>query len=170
MADRHFQSADNRFGVRIPEPGMAKAIKHCGKAGRNETGGILVGHYTRSQDYAVVTFVSDAPSDSKAGGNWFKRGIAGLQQWLNGLWKSKTYYLGEWHFHPFAVASPSDDDLTQMALIASTASYHCPEPILMILGGDPKANWHVRIFVYLAGEGLRELPEVQGIVRYRDLT
>jgi integrative and conjugative element protein (TIGR02256 family) len=161
MADRHFRSPDKRFGVLISEAELAKAVKQCGKAGRKETGGILVGRYTETHDFAVVTSASDAPRDSRAGGTWFSRGVAGLQRWLNGLWKSKAFYLGEWHFHPFALASPSGDDLAEMRSIATTESYHCPEPILMIVGGDPKKDWHVRVFVFLASEGPRELPEVK---------
>ncbi|HMP03958.1 MAG TPA: Mov34/MPN/PAD-1 family protein [Gemmatales bacterium] len=161
MADRHFRSPDKRFGVQISEGELAKAVKQCVKAGRNETGGILVGRYTAAHDCAVVTSASDAPQDSRAGGTWFSRGVAGLQRWLNGLWKSKAFYLGEWHFHPFALASPSGDDLAEMRSISTTESYHCPEPILMIVGGDPKMEWHVKVFVYLPDEGLRELPEVK---------
>ena len=161
MADRRFRSIDKRFGVLIPEAELAKAVIQCVKAGLNETGGILVGRYTSAHDFAVVTSASDAPQDSRAGGTWFSRGVAGLQRWLNGLWKSKAFYLGEWHFHPFALASPSGDDLSEMRSIATTESYHCPEPVLMIVGGDPKREWHLKVFVYLAGEGLRELPEVK---------
>ena len=161
MADRHFRSPDKRFDVQISQAELAKAVKQCGKAGRKETGGILVGRYTAAHDCAIVTSVSDAPRDSCAGGTWFRRGVAGLQRWLNGLWKSKIYYLGEWHFHPFALASPSGDDLAEMRSITNTESYHCPEPILIIVGGDPKKVWHVKVFVYVAAEGLRELPEVK---------
>jgi integrative and conjugative element protein (TIGR02256 family) len=161
MADRQFRSPDKRFGVLVSESELAKAVKLCVKAGRKETGGILVGRYTATHDCAVVTSVSDAPRDSRAGGTWFSRGVAGLQRWLNGLWKSKTYYLGEWHFHPFALASPSGDDRDEMKSIANTKSYHCPEPLLMIVGGDPKKDWRVTVFVYVAGEGLRELHEVK---------
>lgn len=160
MSNKQFRSSDKRFGVQISETEMTKAVKQCAKARRNETGGILVGKYTKSLDFAVVTSVSDAPGDSQAGGTWFRRGIAGLQSWLNGLWKSKAYYLGEWHFHPFAAALPSGDDLEEMKSIANTESYHCPEPILMIIGGDPKKAWHVRVFVYVQTSGLLELPEV----------
>ena len=161
MADRQFRSSDKRFSVLISQVELTKAVKQCGKAGQNETGGILVGRYTAAHDSAVVTSVSDAPRDSRAGGTWFSRGVAGLQNWLNGLWKSETYYLGEWHFHPFALASPSGDDLAEMRSIANTESYHCPEPILLIVGGDPKENWHVKLFIYVARDGLLELPEVK---------
>ncbi|MCE9562602.1 MAG: Mov34/MPN/PAD-1 family protein [Planctomycetes bacterium] len=161
MVDRHFRSPDKRFGVQISEAELAKVVKQCFKAGRKETGGILVGRYTAAHDCAVVTSASDAPQDSHAGGTWFSRGVAGLQRWLNGLWKSETFYLGEWHFHPFALASPSVDDLAEMRSISTTESYHCPEPLLMIVGGDPKKDWHIKVFVFLAYEGLRELPEVK---------
>jgi integrative and conjugative element protein (TIGR02256 family) len=157
MADRHFRSPDKRLGVQISESELAKAIKQCVRTDRKETGGILVGRYTTTHDCALVTSVSDAPRDSRAGGTWFSRGVAGLQRWLDGLWKSKSYYLGEWHYHPFAMATPSEDDLAEMKSIANTESYHCPEPILIIVGGDPKKDWHVRVFVYVAQNGLQEL-------------
>ena len=51
-------------------------------------------------------------------------------------------------------------DVSGLPSIASTESYHCPEPILMIVGGDPNKDWHVAVFVYVDGVGLRELPEV----------
>ena len=161
MVDRHFRSPDKRFGVQISEAELAKAVEQCVKAGWKETGGILVGRYTAAHDCAVVTSASGAPRDSHAGGTWFSRGVTGLQRWLNGLWKSETFYLGEWHFHPFALASPSVDDLAEMRSISTTESYHCPEPLLMIVGGDPKKDWHIKVFVFLADEGLRELPEVK---------
>ena len=162
MADKQFRSPDKRIGVQITDAEMSRIIKQCGQAGRKETGGILVGRYTPNHDFAVVTAASNAPKDSRAGGTWFSRGVDGLQHWLNGLWKSKSYYLGEWHFHPFALATPSGDDVAEMKLIANTESSHCPEPILMIVGGNPNTDRHVKVFVYVVGEGLSELPEMRG--------
>lgn len=39
-----------------------------------ETGGILIGYYTVKRDKAVITELSETPSDSKCGVNWFHRG------------------------------------------------------------------------------------------------
>ena len=160
MNERRFQSADKRFGVRIAHVQTAKMVKNCRLAGQHETGGIVVGRYAPNHDFAIVTVASDAPGDSQAGRTWFSRGVQGLQNWLNDLWKSDSYYLGEWHFHPFASAMPSKVDVIGMKSIASSKSCHCPEPILLILGGDPNREWHLKVFVYLRGEGLRELPEL----------
>src|SRR5262249_52669095 len=136
-ADKLFRSGDQRFGVRIAGAELDRMIRQCRRAGRKETGGILVGRYTPTHDCAVVTAASDAPRDSRAGGTWFSRGVAGLQRWLNTLWRASSYYLGEWHFHPFASASPSGDDLAEMKSISAAESHHCPEPLLLIVGGDP---------------------------------
>lgn len=162
MADRTFQSPDGRFAVAIPEEELRKAVLYCSRAGRCETGGILVGRYSSDHACAVVTSASQAPHDSQAGRTWFSRGVDGLQKWLNGLWKASSYYLGEWHFHPFESASPSGDDLAEMGSIATSEAYHCPEPILMIIGGNPDDSWHVRVFVYAAAVGLLELIEPVG--------
>ena len=163
MPPRYFTSSDRRFGVRINEAELAKIVHQCSHAALNETGGILVGCYSPSLDLAIVSSVSNAPKDSLAGGTWFKRGIAGLQSWLDQLWQSKSYYLGEWHFHPFAPATPSQCDSEEMSRIARTTSYDCPEPILLIIGGDPSAKWHVKVFVCIKGKGLYELREASGI-------
>jgi hypothetical protein len=33
--------------------------------------------------------------------------------------------------------------------IASGEGYHCPEAVLLIIGGNPKHNWQVASYVYL---------------------
>ncbi len=165
MTNRHFRSPDKRLGTLISQAELSKAVEQCCKAGRDETGGILVGRYTAAHDCAVVTSVSDAPRDSLGGGTWFRRGVAGLQRWLNGLWKSRTYYLGNrilsrcdgWRRRKRGVISAE----IEVDRNGFEDRHHCPEPILIIVGGDPKQDWHINVYVYVAGEGLRELPEVK---------
>jgi hypothetical protein len=53
----------------------------------------------------------------------------------------KEYYLGDWHFHPFSPPNPSADDYDQMLRIASSPNWKCPEPVLLIIGGDPHRQW-----------------------------
>jgi integrative and conjugative element protein (TIGR02256 family) len=159
MPDRVFSSSDGRFGVRIGQRHLRRLLACCTTALPNETGGILVGHYTPAYDCGLVTSVSGPPGDSAAGRTWFQRGVQGLQGWLEKLWPKKDYYLGEWHFHPHAAAEPSETDISQLAAIAASAEYHCPEPLLLILGGDPRAAWHLRAFVVPRGHALIELPE-----------
>lgn len=136
MHELSFQSPDNCFGLTVPM-GQWRKLKNICQAGTDmETGGILVGYYTRAHDRAVVTEVSEPPSDSTAGKRWFQRGVAMLQKWLHELWTRKTrYYLGEWHLHPMGAPNPSSTDIREMARIARSIRFRCPEPILLLVAG-----------------------------------
>ena len=141
-------SADRRYGVRIQREVLGAILGMCAQAGSVETGGILVGRYNREHSCAQVTRASPAPTDSRSGKNWFVRGVRGLQRWINTLWCRGEYYLGEWHFHPGAARSASGRDSRQMLEIAQSFSYRCPEPILVIIAGDPHATWYVNALVF----------------------
>jgi len=105
-----------------------------------------------AHDCAMVQSVTGAPVDSKTGRTWFERGIRGLQAKLDLLWRrNEGYYLGEWHFHPFGAPIPSSIDNKQLQKISRSRLYRCPEPLLIILGGDPAASWSLRCFLFLRG-------------------
>ncbi|BBO86674.1 hypothetical protein DSCO28_72400 (plasmid) [Desulfosarcina ovata subsp. sediminis] len=152
-----YWSPDRKFGMFIEQSLINKMIDACKVSGSHETGGILVGHYNDNLDCANLTDVSLSPSDSRYGRFWFYRGINGIQSWLNQLWKKREYYLGEWHFHPFVTAAISPKDKTQMKKIATSKNYHCPEPILLIIGGDPNNNWLMHAYVCDKGNAFIEL-------------
>ncbi len=158
MPENLFQSPDCRYGLHIPETEMRRILAHCRDARSCETGGILIGRYSNAHDWAIVSETTGPPSDSQRGWNWFRRGIRGLQQLLNRIWRrSRLFYLGEWHFHPNAPPSPSGRDIAQMKSIATTAHYRCPEPVLLIVGGDPNGEWTARAFVSRRGDETIEL-------------
>ena len=123
-----------------------------------ETGGILVGHYSSDLRCAFVTDISLAPSDSRSTPMTFYRGVKGLGKWLKHLWSEQgRYYLGEWHSHPDGLAHPSGSDIGQMKEIANSSLYRCPEPILLIAGGNPSIGWVLKVFVYPKDQKLIEL-------------
>jgi integrative and conjugative element protein (TIGR02256 family) len=153
-----FWTEDRSFGLRITKFLLDELHNLCQQTIPNETGGIIIGFYTEALDCAVVTAFSKPPEDSMSGRNWFYRGIKGLQSRLNQLWlQRKQYYLGEWHFHPYGVPNPSSIDIEQMYNIASDTAYHCPEPLLVILGGDPMNKWSIKGYVFQRDKGLQEL-------------
>ena len=145
-----FRSRDTKFAVTIPGLQVKSLLNFACQAGRKETGGILVGYYSTKLDRAHVTIVSAPPPDSRAGGWSFQRGVRGLASWLGELWTApaRTYYLGEWHFHPYASPEASGHDRQQMRDISASADYRCPEPLLLILGGDPNGAWEPRVYVF----------------------
>lgn len=121
---------------------MSQVLARCSSAGSCETGGILVGKYSRDQRVAEVTAISDSPEDSIDDQTVFVRGIRGLCQWLQNLWRSNShYYLGEWHLHPGLNSQPSTLDQSTMTDIARAEAYECPEPILLIVGGNGTQGW-----------------------------
>lgn len=161
MADVVFQSPDRRFGLRIASNEVERMVSLCRKAKRNEIGGILTGRYTDEHDWAEVTDATGPPEDSRSGRTWFERGVRGLQQLINQCWKrDRSYYLGEWHYHPYAGASPSRTDIAQMKKISEAESYQCPEPILLILGGDPVGALDIRAFIFARNNKYIELTKI----------
>jgi integrative and conjugative element protein (TIGR02256 family) len=126
----------------------------------NETGGILIGHYTEDLRIAVVIEARPRASDSKAGPTWFIRGRKGLTQVLRESWQSGEYYLGEWHSHPNGLASPSATDDSQLLNIARAPAYKCPEPILVVAGG-PIEDILLRAFIYTSSSSRREFHSIK---------
>ena len=145
-----FESKDKMFGLRISKDLLQTLEPELQRAGENETGGILIGHYDEELHNAHLHTFSPPPADSEAGPTWFRRGNKGLYRLLMKSWREGRYYLGEWHFHPKAAPTPSAQDLRQMEKIAKDASYRCPEPVMVIVGGTA-TSFHLRAFVF-AGE------------------
>jgi hypothetical protein len=117
----------------------------CENADSIETGGILIGFYSGDRTTA---------KDSRMGRNWFTRGIAGLKMLLARRWKNswKTFYIGEWHFHPDVEIVPSKDDFKQMQEISQSTNYQCAEPIMLIIGKEFRGEKPVRIFIFPRGK------------------
>jgi len=153
MSDLEFWFENHTLGVRIGPGTLTRILESCRRSHPEETGGILVGYYTETLDCAVVTDASERPPDSRSGSTWFVRGTAGLQRWLDGLWRKskRCYYLGEWHYHPGGEPEPSPTDKRQMGRIAGSSSYKCPEPVLLLVGGSAIDRTDVRVFVFAKG-------------------
>lgn len=149
---------DLRFGVLLPDEPIQRMLHFCLAAGGNETGGIVVGHYDEGHHNAVITAISGPPLDSRATPVSFYRGTKGLAKWLRYLWDNhRHYYLGEWHFHPGALPHPSRTDIQAMEECAKTPAFRCPEPLLVIVGGNPLASPSLNAFVMPEGNELIRL-------------
>jgi integrative and conjugative element protein (TIGR02256 family) len=143
-----FSTPNLKFKVHVSATSLNQILKYCELAGKQETGGILIGKYMDDQKCARITHASYEPPDSKKGATWFVRGYKGLQEWVDRIWKSgRGFYVGEWHFHPYASPIPSSVDISEMKRISINKAYNCPEPILIIFGGDPLGNWKLSVTV-----------------------
>lgn len=143
------------YALRVTAASRQQIDRECGRSGAIETGGILVGHYTADESMAVVTEALPPPKDSARGRSWFHRGVAGLRGLLAKRWESqvRTYYIGEWHYHPASIVEPSEDDFAQMYSINADPRYNCREPVMLIVGqarnGDERP---VRALVFPRGQ------------------
>ncbi len=151
MGEIIFKDKKNIYKISIDKKLMDEIYKVCQGALPNETGGILIGYYTEGCNLAVITKILRAPPDSKSGPTWFFRGIHGVKRKLDALWKEKKqFYIGEWHYHPNSSSDLSYQDIKQMTSISNSRSYNCPEPILLIVGGNSLA-WENSVYVFPKG-------------------
>jgi integrative and conjugative element protein (TIGR02256 family) len=150
------------FGLVI-EKGSWETVKNeCAKSANQETGGILIGYYSDDNRTAIICEATPPPNDSRKGKSWFWRGVTGLRSLLLDRWnqRQRTYYLGEWHYHPTQIIEPSFTDLKQMIDISKSRRYHCSEPILIIVGCGSKAKTLARAFVFPKGHERLEFVKV----------
>lgn len=143
----------SRFKVLLPDEVKEIIFKLCSDAGKNETGGILIGSYNKDHTTAFISEASEPTQDTKAGRNWLIRGIKGLARKLQELWHQKQIYLGEWHFHPGPVPEPSRTDDSSMSDIVNSKSYKCPEPILLLIWLKEDNSMYIEAYVYNKNKG-----------------
>ena len=162
MTDFKFRSHDGKFGLQLAQKHVDKILGLCKAAGSLETGGVLVGKYNERHDVAFVTRIVAAPPDSQSGPAWFQRGVDGVKRKLVQDWvECGSYYLGEWHFHPYADPTPSYVDRKQMCSWRFRRAFRCPEPLLLIVG-NPHGAWQARAFVYPTEDYELELVAARG--------
>lgn len=148
-----FCDSREEFEVAFEQSAMMAALSLCASSPRVETGGILVGRYVNSGRRVQVSEATGPPPGSSAGRDWFTRGNRGLAKLLADRWDSepRTYYLGEWHFHPDRVPWPSSQDLRQMHEVAADPRYQCANPILLVVSPIDEGQWCPQVFVFGAG-------------------
>ncbi len=141
-----FQSDDMSYGVKISLKNIRYMHELCMNALPNETGGILVGYYSDDCAWAKITKIIGPPAGSTHRPRFFLRNSGSLLKMLESLWQKNQYYIGEWHYHPFSSPLPSTTDLQTMHNLSVDKKLHCPEPIMIIIGGAPQ-KWTQHIVV-----------------------
>ncbi|ETT61200.1 MULTISPECIES: Mov34/MPN/PAD-1 family protein [Paenibacillus] len=160
MLVHRYRDIEGNLEIEFSDDVLTFMLAQCTLSGELETGGILAGYYDDALNRAVIIKSSPAPIDSKQTRTRFYRGVQGLKDWLNTLWKlDKAYYVGEWHFHPFASSKMSLIDSKQMNSISNNKSMNCPEPILLIIGGNPRKRYSVSISIFMKNKKPIELNE-----------
>lgn len=125
--------------VRIPGEILA-ALQELAKSSKpRETGGTLVGHYSKDQRVAFVTDALEAKTGARREHARFYRPPDSVDGQLARTYEESgglTHYLGEWHTHPEAAAVPSRTDLSTLRGLSRSRSVATDTPFMIILGGD----------------------------------
>ena len=142
-----FISEDKNYTIILNEVTYDKIISECEKYRDLETGGILIGNYSKDNKIAHIkdTYF---PKDSKHLKSKFLRGTNGINKILDKKWMKGEYYLGEWHYHPNSSSKSSRLDDTQMIKFSNNKKLNCPEPILLIICGNP-SKWSLNLYIYV---------------------
>jgi integrative and conjugative element protein (TIGR02256 family) len=129
---------------------ILKNIKsECIKARDKETGGILFGNYSINGKNAILSSITGPPKDSRRTAcRFIIINVTELNAKIDYKWKQGHYYIGEWHFHPHSRPKPSILDDLQMKKNSIDELLKCPEPILLIIGGDQENGWELSLHVY----------------------
>lgn len=161
--DNKWKTFNGVYSLSIEEKAWRKIEKECKRLCDHETGGVLIGFYAENGSTAVVKDVSGPPSDSVLSPRWFRRGIDGLKELLAKRWVQipRTYYIGEWHYHPSIYVEPSVNDIDQMHDIRQSHNYHCREPIMIIVGMQHGKDRTTKAFVFPCGESCMEFHKQQ---------
>lgn len=125
--------------VVVPAAVFARMTEQVRLAGKNETGGVLLGRI-EEDGTGRVAYASDAGPNAVETPERFDRDVAHCQGWIDErLQPGVCEYLGEWHSHTLGEARPSPLDAQSLAGIARTGAYCQPMPVLIILKSDDGA-------------------------------
>lgn len=105
-----YRTVNGSHQVELPLSVITCLFDTCKKSRKKETGGILIGCYSSDLSKAHVHIATTPPKGSIQTSNTFYRSNTGLQNVLNRSWTEDKYYIGEWHYHPRAAATPSHVD------------------------------------------------------------
>lgn len=117
---------------------MTEALQ---KAGRRETGGILMGEHIAENTFRVVDITVQLQPGTFAS---FIRALSGIKSALLRFFRRTKYeytrfnYLGEWHSHPSFALEPSSTDCESMLQIVNDPAVGATFAVLVIVRLDEK--------------------------------
>ncbi|MDY3618786.1 Mov34/MPN/PAD-1 family protein [Agathobaculum sp.] len=146
-----FINDKQNFGVILPGEILDEMHEMCIRSGAMETGGILIGHYSSNNNWAIIARATEPPKGSRHFPVKFVRSSATTKKLLDNEWKQGQYYLGEWHYHPNASPKPSKIDYQTIVNLSRDSKLHCPEPVMIVVGGNV-LRWKEYVGVFASGK------------------
>ena len=149
MPARRFSATSAPLTVDVLDGILESMVITCRNSHRKETGGILVGRYSKKGTTAEILEAFSPPVDSVGTTSTFHRGTSGLSKELTSRWaETGSHYVGEWHYHPTGNGQPSYRDINQMIDFAREEDMQSPVPIMMIVFPSECDQYEMRVFLF----------------------
>lgn len=129
--------------VRVPDEVLGVLRGLAAEAAPRETGGTLVGHYSKDSRVAFVVKALEANAGARRKRTRFFRPPDDVDGQLTKVYREsegRVHYLGEWHTHPQVDANPSSTDIETLRGLARSRSVATDTPFMIIMGGDFRAS------------------------------
>lgn len=160
MPARRFSATSAPLTVEVLDGIFESMVAACRNSHKKETGGILVGRYLKRTTAEILEALSP-PIDSVGTTSTFYRGTFSLSRELTSRWtKTRSHYIGEWHYHPYGNGQPSYRDITQMIDFAREADMQSPIPIMVIVFPLECDQYEMRVFLFTRDGRTLELNSV----------
>jgi integrative and conjugative element protein (TIGR02256 family) len=125
----------------ISSDALGFLVAEADRAGRVETGGVLLGYWGEPGDQVVVLeALGPGPNAVHGGDHFLPDHEYHLKRIAELYLKSgrRLHYLGDWHTHPGGTANLSPLDRDTLARIAKAKGARAPRPLMMILAPGPR--------------------------------
>lgn len=128
-----------KWQIRVKSGIKEELLELLHNAGKNETGGILLGHIDQQKKIVYITRILPAPPDSKCWPIAFERGVTDVPEEVKEF-RDRTGglidYLGEWHTHPNGSKKLSSVDNEAVRKIRNTLDPVFKPTLVMVVTKD----------------------------------
>lgn len=142
----HYEFSVDDWKLSVSQRVLESMREHRSSEIPNETGGVLIGGFDTQRRRVYVAGILSSPPDSEEWPMAYVRGAEGLESSLN-LIETQTAgqlgYVGEWHSHPGADTTVSEDDKALFSWLAEHRKKDGLPAVMAIQGSDLRSRWFV---------------------------
>ncbi len=143
------QSVIRATKVWLPEHAVRSMTTEANGRAPQETGGVLLGYWSKDGREAVVTDVVGPGPEATHGNANFAPDYDFQEREISRLYEEsarRLHYLGDWHSHPNGLGELSRLDRRTLRIVGDSRAARAEHPVMVILAGGP--DWSLHAWQY----------------------